>query len=101
MCNALNNIDYTVLQNKNESWNCIPCTEVIFPFCHIDKKISNISKSLSKPSPSSVKLINQLNNLTEETKDYDENLPKCQYRDFGFFQNFSEKLKSKSVFTSF
>ena len=44
-----------------------------------------------------VKVINQLNNFTEETKDYDENLPNCQYRDFGYFQNFSEKFKSKSL----
>ena len=49
-------------------------------------KKSNISKSLSKPSPSLVKLINQLNNFTEETKDY-------YYKDFGYFQNFSEKFK--------
>ena len=71
---------------------CIP-----FPFCHIEKKKSNISKSLSKPSPSLVKLINLLNNFTEETKDYDENLPNCQYRDLGYFQNFSGKFKSKSL----
>ena len=65
----------------------------IFPFCHIEKKKSNISKSLSKPSPSLVRLINQLNNFTEETKDYDENLPNCQYKDLRYFQNFSEKFK--------
>ena len=72
-------------------------TEEIFPFCHIEKKKSNISKSLSKPSPSLVKLINQLNNVTRETKDYDKNLPNCQYRDLGGFQDFSEKYKSKSL----
>ena len=96
-CNALNDVDYKLLQNKNESWNCIPCTEEIFPFCHIEEKKNDISKSLSKPSPSLVKLINQLNKFTEETKDYDENLPNCQYRDLGYFQNFSEKFKSKSL----
>ena len=67
-CNATNNVDYKVLQNKHESWYCIPCTEEIFPFCYIEKRKSNISKSLSKPSPSSIKLINQLNKFTEETK---------------------------------
>ena len=86
----LNNIRH--LKHKTLKYNS---TEVIFPFCHIDKKKSNISKSLSKPSPSLVKLINQLNNFTEETKDYDENLPNCQYRDFGYFQNFSEKIKRR------
>ena len=30
-------------------------------------------------------------------KDYDENLPNCQYRDLGCFQNFSEKFKNKSL----
>ena len=95
--NAFSDIDYALLQNKNEPWYCIPCTEVIFPFSHIDKKKSNISKSLSRPSPSLVKVINQLNNFTEETKDYDENLPNCQYRDFEYFQNFSGKFKSKSL----
>ena len=69
----------------------------MFPFCHIEKKKSNISQSLNKPSPSLVKLINQLNNFTEETKDYDENLPNCQHRDLGHFQNFSEKFKTKSL----
>ena len=54
-------------------------------------------KSLSKPSPSLVKLINQLNNFTEETKDYDENLPNCQYKNLRYFQNFWEKFKSKSL----
>ena len=61
------------------------------------KKKSNISKSLIKPSPSSVNRINQLNNFTEEKKGYDENLPNCQYSDLGYFQNFSEKFKSKSL----
>ena len=67
-CNDLNDVNHTLLQNKNESWYCIPCTKVIFPFCHIEKKKSSISKCLSKPSPSLVKFINQLNNFT---KDYD------------------------------
>ena len=35
---ALNDVDYTLLQNKKESWYCIFCTEEIFPFCHIEKK---------------------------------------------------------------
>ena len=61
-CNALNDlIDYKLLQSKNESRYCIPYTEEMFPFSQIEKKKSNISKSLSKPSPSLVKLINQLN----------------------------------------
>ena len=51
---------------------------------------------MSKPSPSFDNLINQLNNFAEETKDYDENLPNCQYRDLGYFQNFSEKFKSRT-----
>ena len=71
--------------------------EVIFPFCHIEKKKSSISKSLSKPSPSLVMLINQLNSFTGETNDYDENISNCQYRDFGYFPNFSEKFASKSL----
>ena len=53
---------------KNESWYCIPCTKEIFAFCHIEEKKTIISKSLSEPSPSLVKLINQLNNFTEETR---------------------------------
>ena len=69
----------------------------MFPFFVTEKKKRNISKGLSKPSPSLVKLINQLNNFAEETKDYAENLRNCQYRDLGYFQNLSEKFKSKSV----
>ena len=64
---------------------------------NIEKKKSNISKSISKPSPSLVNLINQLNNFTEETNDSDEDLPNCQYRDLGYFQNFKERFKSKSL----
>ena len=78
---------------KNESWYCIPCTKEIFAFCHIEEKKTIISKSLSEPSPSLVKLINQLNNFTEETRDYGENLPNCQYRDLGYFQTFIRKVK--------
>ena len=36
-CNAFNNVDYKLLQRKNESWYCIPCTEEFSPFCHIKK----------------------------------------------------------------
>ena len=92
-CNALNDVDYTLLQSKNESWYCIPCTEEIFPFCRIEGKKTNISKNLSELSPSLVKVINQLNNFTEETRDYGENLPNCQYRDLGYFQTFIRKVK--------
>ena len=60
-------------------------------------KKSNISKYLGKPLPSLVKLINQLNNFTDETKDYDENLANRKYRDLRNFQNVSEKFKSKSL----
>ena len=67
-CNALSDVDYKLLQNKNESWYCIPCTKEIFAFCHIEEKKTIISKSLSEPSPSLVKLIDQLNNFTEETR---------------------------------
>ena len=59
---------------------------------------SKISKSLSKPSPSLVTLIKQLNNFTDKTKYYDENLPNCKYRDLEYFRNFKEKFKSKSLF---
>ena len=75
---------------------CIPSTEEIFRFCHIKNK-SNISESLGKPSPSLVKLINQLNNFTDKIKDYDENLSNYKYSDLVYFQNFSEKFKSKSL----
>ena len=75
-CNAFNNVGYKLLQSKNESRYCIPCNEEFSPFCHIEKKKSNITKSLSKLSTSLVKLMNLLNNFTDKTRDYDENLPK-------------------------
>ena len=62
--NNFNDVDYKLLQNKNESWNCIPYAE-------------------------------ELNNFTDEPKDYDENLTNCKYRDLGYFQNVSEKVESK------
>ena len=70
--NAFNNVEYKLLQSKNESWYCIPCNEEFSAFCHIEKKKSNIAKL----SPSLVKLMNLLSNFTDETRDYDENLPK-------------------------
>ena len=65
--NNFNDVDYKLLQNKNESWNCIPYIE-------------------------------ELNNFTDELKDYDENLTNCKYRDLGYFQNVSEKVESKWAF---
>ena len=31
-CNNLNYFDYRYLQNCNESWSCIECCRIIFPF---------------------------------------------------------------------
>ena len=31
-CNNLNNLDYKYLQNCDESWYCIECCSIIFPF---------------------------------------------------------------------
>ena len=41
--------------------------------------------------------MNLLNNFTYETRDYDKNLPKWQDRELGYFHNFSERFKSKSL----
>ena len=51
-----------------------------------------------EPRQVRVNLINQLNNFTDERKDLDQNLPYSKHRDLGYFQNFSEKFKSKSLF---
>ena len=83
---AMLSMMYTInTYKKNESWYYIPCPREISPICHIENKKSNIFKSLNKPSPSLVKLINQLNNFTDKTKVADENLPNSKYRDLGYF----------------
>ena len=35
-CNYLNYIDYKYLQGSNESWYCLSCTTMLFPFGNLN-----------------------------------------------------------------
>ena len=43
-CNALSDVDYKLLESKNESWYFIPCTEEMLSFCHIEKRKGTFQK---------------------------------------------------------
>ena len=86
-CNKLNYLDYSYLQNCDESWYCIDCCSTIFPFYSLSSKKnllacctntdSNITqgKDLENDHDSSLLLklssnlelvVNQFNNVTPE-----------------------------------
>ena len=94
-CNNLNYLDYSYLQNCDESWYCIECCNTIFPFnsltsnknfpaccTNIDNNIplwkdleNDHNSSLSlKPSSKLELLVNQFNNATPKNSNDPEKL---------------------------
>ena len=77
--------DFNYLQNNKDFWHCIKYIPQVIPFC--TKKIKQnkwkiISfKTLSKPKPALLNLINQLDNYSnEQNNKNNENIPDCKYR---------------------
>ena len=94
-CNNLNCLDYTYLQNSNESWYCIECCSRTFPLnslssnknflarCTntdnntaqwIDLENDHNSKLSLKPSSNLELLVNQFNNATPENNNNPEKI---------------------------
>ena len=96
-CNNLNDLDYNLLKSKNENWYCIICTPKILPFCQINEKMSIPKGNLNKPTDALVNLMNQLNNLTDDEKENEMNLPNCKYRDTDYFKNLTKDFKRKAL----
>ena len=66
-------------------------------FCQIDEKMSIPKRNLNKPTNALVNLMNQLNNLTDDEKENELNLPNCKYRDTEYFKTFTKDLKRKAL----
>ena len=87
-CNELNDLDYEYLNLNGNAWCCKICTAEILPFCKtlkdfnksdIDSKLSNnvnvyVNVNLKN-------LLLQLNNLTNDEKDENNDLLNSNYKD--------------------
>ena len=54
--------------------------------------------NLNKPTDALVNLMNQLNNFTDDEKEYELNLPNCKYRDTDYFKNLTKDFKRKALY---
>ena len=117
-CNNLNYFDYRYLQNCNESWSCIECCRIIFPFktlscnkcflaCSTSTDTNNIqwkdvgsdhnSSLLLKPLPNLELLVNQFNNATLENSNYPENMSSSKCYEIDGTRNIKIALKRSSL----
>ena len=120
-CNNRNYLDYTYLQNCDESWYCIECCSSIFPFNSLSsnknflacctstdsdsnfiqlKELENDHNSslLLKPLPNLELLVNQFNNATpENNKDPGEKISSSKYYDIDEMRNLKIPQKNKSL----
>ena len=96
-CNNLNDSDYEDLKIRDESWYCKTCIQEILPF--YSKKVnSNISSDHSRSIDLNLKnLLCQLNNISEQDTNDNENLPNCKYRDVSCFSKLDQKLQLKVI----
>ena len=53
--------------------------------------------NLNKPTDALVKLINQLNNFTDDEKENELNLPNCKHRDADYFKNLTKDFKREGL----
>ena len=54
-------------------------------------------ENLNKPTDALVNLMNQLNNLRDDEKENELNLPNCKYRDPDYFKNLTKDFKRKAL----
>ena len=117
-CNNLNYLDYKYLQNSNESWYYIECSNTIFPFnslssnenflaccTNTDNKTTrwidlenDYNGSLSlKPSSKLEHLVNHFNNTTPEKRNDPEKISSSKYYDIDEMHNIEIPHKNKSL----
>ena len=117
-CNNLDYLHYRYLQNCDESWYCIECCSIIFPFNSISSNKnflacctntdSNITQSKDldndnncsvslKPSSNLELLVNQFNNATPENSNDPEKIYSSKYYDVEEMHNIEIPHKNKSL----
>ena len=69
-------------------------------FFHFVKLMKNVhlQRNLNKPTDTLVNLMNKFNNLTDDGKKNESNLPNCKYRDTDHFKNLTKDFKRKALF---
>ena len=118
-CNNLNYLDYSYLQNSNESWYYIQCCCTIFPFHSLssnknflacctntdnntaqwtDLENDHNSSLLLKPSSNLELLVNQFINATPENNDDPEKMCLSNYYDIEEMGDIEIPHKNKSLF---
>ena len=86
-CNDLNDLDYNLLESKDEFWYCILCTSEVLPFCTVNSIMPLKSKgNLNKSTVALINLMNQLNSFIDDEKENERKLPNCKYRKIDYFQ---------------
>ena len=117
-CNKLNYLDYSYLQNCDESWYSIDCCSNIFPFNSLSSNKSflacctytdsNITQSKDlendhnsslslKPSSNLELLVNQFNNATLENSNDPEKISSSKYYDIEEIRKIEILHKNKSL----
>ena len=113
-CNHLNYMDYKYLQDWNEPWYCLSCTNTLFPFGNLNnqnfqtfignkKTITNSetknlnSSLLLKPPRDLTVLCNQFNNAIPENRSDPENVVQSKYYDIDELQKLTIPNKENSL----
>ena len=117
-CNKLNYLDYRYFQNCDESWYCIECCSIAFPFNSLSSNknslacctntVSNITQwkyiendynsKLSLKSSSNLELlVNNFNNATQENGNAPEIIASSKYNDTDKMHNIAIPHKYKSL----
>ena len=108
-CNFLNSIDAKIIENQNQSWQCLDCSRKIFPFIELndykfdaaannghafsvaDDKLSFI------PPRNLTSLHNHFNNLASDNNDNPDNIINCKYYDVDEMHQINELINDKSL----
>ena len=96
-CNNLNDLEYEDLKIRDESWYCKACIQDILPFCSKKVNSNTSSDHLRSIDPNLKKILCQLNNLSEQDTNNNENLPNCKHRDVSYFSDLDQKHKLKDL----
>ena len=67
-----------------------------FYFVKLMKNV-HLQRNLNKPTDTLVNLMNKPNNLTDDGKENESNLPNCKYRDTDYFKNLTKDFKRKAL----
>ena len=71
-----------------------------FQFCSEKVNLTISSDHSRSIAPNLKNILCQLNNLSEQDTNGNENLPNCKYRDVSYFSNFDFQIKMPFIFPS-